>query len=1439
MSHRLTGRVAADPLEWGRQIFRGIRRPIAGGPPVLRGGAIRLRRQAAGAMRRLAMLALVAAGPAWPMAAHAATSTECPSPQTMTVASGGTATVDLSGCSVFGLDGVSVEPSHGSLPNVDPVVGNASGLVTYVNNGDGALSDTFVVLDDSSGTITFNVTVQAPVSAITVSPASLPTPVIGTAYSETLSATGGVAPYTYSATGVPPGLTLSPGGVISGTPTGFGSFVMSVSATDSTTPTALTATKNYSFTIAQPVLSVATPPNATVGLAYSQQLVVSGGTPPYYNYALSSGALPAGLSLSGSGLITGTPTTAGSDTFQISVFDSSSGIAPYFAILSVTLTVDPAPTITLSPASLGPLTVGAAYSQTITPSGGTAPYAFSVSAGALPAGLALNASTGVLSGTPTAGGAYNFTVGVHDSGAGTGSQAYSVTVQAPTIALTPATLTAATQGTAYNASLAASGGTAPYSFGVSAGALPAGLSLSSGGALSGTPTVSGSFTFTVTATDSSTGAGAPFTATRSYTLTVNAAVPVISPTSLPAGSAGVAYSQGISASGGTAPYTFVVSAGSLPAGLTLSSSGSLSGTPTAAGSFAFTVQVTDAASTTATQAYTLTIAAPTVTLSPATLPAATAESAYSQGIGASGGTAPYSFGVSAGALPAGLTLSSGGALSGTPTVSGSFTFSVTATDSSTGAGAPFTATRSYTLQVNAPSIALNPASLPNPQAGAAYSQQLAASGGTGSYAFAVTAGSLPTGLSLSAGGLLAGTPATAASFSFTVTATDSLHFSGSQAYTATVGQPRPVAVDDAAATAANAAVTVAVTANDSGPIASIAIVHAPAHGTASISGLDVVYTPASNYFGSDTLTYTASGPGGTSAAAAVSITVTPLAVPTAVAQTASVLAGKPVTIDAAAGASGGPFTGVAIVTPPGAGTLAISGTDMVFTPAATASGHVVFSYSLSNAFGTSAPATVTVTVNPLPVAVSRSVNAIAGVPLQVDLTGGASGGPFTAATLVSMTPANLGTASITPANGGYQLDFTPSASAGGDVVVSFTLANAYATSTAGTVTISIAPRSDPSKDAQVLGLLGAQAEAMRRFASGQINNFQQRLETMHGDGIGGGRFDNGISLVPSFIRQPGYGLAANDRNRLNGPDANWRYLVEPSQDAPSPAAVVPGLPSNMAVWTQGAIDFGTRDPRAGNSGSGFDFHTSGLSAGADYRVNPSFAFGAGIGYGHDNSSIGHNGSRSKADSYSLAFYASFHPGAATYIDGLAGYQTISFDSHRFVTESGGYLDGHRHASQFFASLSGGYDYRHGRFHLNPYGRIDSASGTLDGYTEKGDSIYVLSYRRETVNTTTGSFGLRIDYQDTVSMGMLVPQLRLEYQHDFQGATSATLGYADLLSGPLPRASIVGLNQNRLLLGIGASMQTWKGLALRFEYQRQFGTSGETDQSVLLNLQKRF
>ena len=396
------------------------------------------------------------------------------------------------------------------------------------------------------------------------------------------------------------------------------------------------------------------------------------------------------------------PVTGGAASGSLAIKDNNlNAAAPGYTTQSISLS-GTAQQISLSPTSIPAGTVGTVYSQTISASGGTAPYTFAVTAGSLPAGLSLS-SAGAFSGTPTAGGSFNFTITATDSTSTSNSQAYTLTVNAPTIALLPISLPAASVGISYSQSVTASGGTAPFTYAITAGALPGGLSLTSAGSLSGTPTAAGTFNFTVTATDSSTGSG-PYTGSRAYALSVNAPTIVVSPSTLPNPADGASYSQTVSASGGTAPYSYSVSAGSLPAGLSLSSTGSLSGTPTAAGTFSFTVTARDSttgtgAPFTGSRAFSLVVNAPTVTLSPASLPGAMYNSAYSQTISASGGIAPYTYTISAGTLPGGLTLSAAGVLSGTPTAAGTFNFTVTATDSSTGTG-PFTGSQSYTLAVN-------------------------------------------------------------------------------------------------------------------------------------------------------------------------------------------------------------------------------------------------------------------------------------------------------------------------------------------------------------------------------------------------------------------------------------------------------------------------------------------------------------------------------------------------------------------------------------------------------------------------------------------------------------------------------------------------------------------------------------------------------------------
>ena len=246
---------------------------------------------------------------------------------------------------------------------------------------------------------------------------------------------------------------------------------------------------------------------------------------------------------------------------------------------------------------------------------------------------------------------------------------------APTITTT--SLASGTVGATYYVKLAATGGTTPYTW--SGTGLPAGLQLGTGGGLSGTPTTAGTSTVAVTLTDA-----AGQTATATLSVKINAALAVTT-ASLPAGTIGTAYSAKLAASGGTGTLTWSVTAGTLPAGLTLAGNGQLTGTPTAAARSTVTVQVKDAVAAKATASLTITVTAasgPSITTS--SLPAGTAGAPYSQTLAASGGTPPYQW--TATGLASELALTPGGVLSGTPVAAGTSSIAVSVTDAA-GAGA--------------------------------------------------------------------------------------------------------------------------------------------------------------------------------------------------------------------------------------------------------------------------------------------------------------------------------------------------------------------------------------------------------------------------------------------------------------------------------------------------------------------------------------------------------------------------------------------------------------------------------------------------------------------------------------------------------------------------------------------------------------------------------
>lgn len=564
--------------------------------------------------------------------------------------------------------------------------------------------------------------------AITLAPTSLPGGSVGVAYSQTITASGGAAPYVFGldAGVLPPGLTLTPVGLLAGVPTTAGSFTITIRGTDAD---ACFATVVHTIVIAAapppvcPTITLAplTLPGGTVGLAYSQTITASGGAAPY-GFDITAGALPAGLTLTATGLLAGTPSTADTTPVTIRATDTDSCLGTILYSIVIAAAPPPVcPAIALAPTTLPGGTAGIAYNQTITGSGGAAPYSFDVSVGSLPAGLTLTL-TGVLAGTPIGAGTTPITIRGTDADGCFVTVAYSVVIAAApppppvcaAIVLAPTTSAGGTVGIAFNQTITGNGGTAPYGFGVTAGALPAGLTLTAAGVLAGTPTTAGTSSVTIRGTDID-----GCFATIGYTIVIAAAPPPppgcpsisLAPTTLPGGTVGIAFNQTITGSSGTAPYSFGITAGALPAGLTLTSPGVLAGTPSTAGTSPFTIRGTDATGCFASLPFTLAIAAaptppsvcPTITLFPPTLPVGIVGRAFLQTFIGRGGAAPYSFGVTAGALPTGLALTSAGVLAGTPTAEGTSGLTIRATDT---AGCFATLTVSVLITVQQPVPAL-------------------------------------------------------------------------------------------------------------------------------------------------------------------------------------------------------------------------------------------------------------------------------------------------------------------------------------------------------------------------------------------------------------------------------------------------------------------------------------------------------------------------------------------------------------------------------------------------------------------------------------------------------------------------------------------------------------------------------------------------------------
>lgn len=450
-----------------------------------------------------------------------------------------------------------------------------------------------VINNFAANALSGNDAIEAGTNAVRITTTAVPDAMFNTPYSQTVGCAGGAAPCAWQIVTslLPSGLAFDTStGTIAGTPTAVQTGNLTLTAYDPTWPTNAT-TATLTVTVDPPpfVLTMPAVPTGQVGMPYQLSPAVSG-TLGVAAWSLVSGALPSGVGLdAGTGAIAGTPTQWGTTTGQVQVADSWSPART--ASQPVTITVAPTPLV-VATASIASGMYQQSYQAQLVSTGGTGATTWSVSGGALPSGVALDPASGFISGSPTSIGTFAFTAQAVDANWPTNVATVSLAlvVNAPLFSASLAVAPAGQVGAAYQtAAGAAQGAVGTVTW---TGWVPAGLVLNTAtGAIAGTPTAVGSWTITLQAHDS-------YDASRLASATeIIAIAPTplsITTTSLPPGAVNVAYQATLSTSGGTGQTTWAIVAGALPAGLTLSTSGAISGTSSAAATASFTVQATDA-----------------------------------------------------------------------------------------------------------------------------------------------------------------------------------------------------------------------------------------------------------------------------------------------------------------------------------------------------------------------------------------------------------------------------------------------------------------------------------------------------------------------------------------------------------------------------------------------------------------------------------------------------------------------------------------------------------------------------------------------------------------------------------------------------------------------------------------------------------------------------
>lgn len=557
-------------------------------------------------------------------------------------------------------------------------------------------------------------------------------------------------------------------------------------------------------------------------------------------------------------------------------------------------------------------------------------------------------------------------------------------------------------------------------------------------------------------------------------------------------------------------------------------------------------------------------------------------------------------------------------------------------------------------------------------------------------------------------------------------------------------------------------------------IARVEIQTPPQSGKASATGTSVTYTPAKDYFGTDTFTYIAVDTlAGNSLPATVTVTVIP-EFPKVKPLNIEVKMNGSVAFNLADFITGSAITGVDIVEKPAKGIVITAGTTITYTPTRGVFGGDSFTYVAFGVAGKSTPGIVTVKIT--------------GEPNPAD-------NPSVSKQAISLAQAAIEMSAGQMANITRHLE---KLRAGSSVRWSVGFGNTGATA-AGTAGFGSAS----TQAGAATAAWSPPTTTMLTPGATQLPVGNAPAALPLSAGITMAANDLGLAGSPLFALAAG--LAENrsvDLGVLN------RALAGDTMNNVNPAPT--------KVWMEGVVRFGQRDASGGISGASFS--SSGITMGVDKTLSEKTTVGMSLGYAQDTTNIGTDGSRNQSKGYSLALYGSYLPSKSTFVEGLVGIGGMDFDSKRYVEPVAEFANSTRKGYQYFGSIGGGYESHSGGTLISPYARVEYSSSRLGEVSEAGAGSYALTYFEQTSSSAQGVLGLRGEAIHSTPFGWAVPRARVEWRQDLRDSADISIAYADQAGGTRYSIPQGGTQRSALVWGIGSDFLFRDGWSLGLDYQ---------------------